>query len=104
MQLGKLTFLAFYLNSAIDTGRYKVTFNEVAAEIEAGTIFDFLAKRLSGNIDLSIFDTNDRNELVAEWQDMLAAINARRKMGIENNGICLLIGYLLEGIQRRYRD
>lgn len=42
-------------------------------------------------------------ELLAEWQDFLAAINERRKMGVERRGLPLLIAYLLEGIQRRLR-
>ncbi len=102
MRVTNLTFLAFYLNGALDTGKYsEITFKEVAEKIEAGTIFDFLQTRLSGDIDLSIFDESKRKELVSEWQDLLAAVSARRKFGVENNGLCLLVAYLLEGIQRR---
>lgn len=102
MRITSLTFLAFYLNSALDTGKYSdVSFDEVAKHIEEGTIFEFLAARLSGDIDLSIFDEASKKELIEEWQDILAAVSARRKFGIQNNGICLLVAYLLEGIQRR---
>ena len=102
MRITSLTFLAFYLNGALDTGKYQdVTFDEVAREIRNGTIFEFLARRLAGDIDLSIFGLAERTEIEAEWADMLAAVSARRKFGVERNGICLLIAYLLEGIQRR---
>jgi hypothetical protein len=102
MRITNLTFLAFYLNSAIDTGKYSdITFKEVADQINAGTIFEFLQTHLVGDIDLSIFDESKRKELVSEWQDLLAAVSARRKFGVENNGLCLLVAYLLEGIQRR---
>ena len=102
MRITNLTFLAFYLNSALDTGKYNdVGFDEVARHIEEGTIFEFLASRLSGDIDLSFFDEPKKSELLQEWQDMLAAVSARRKFGVQNNGLCLLVAYLLEGIQRR---
>lgn len=102
MRITNLTFLAFYINSAIDTGKYSdITFKEVADKIKAGSIFEFLQNRLVGDIDLSILDESKRKELLSEWQDLLAAVSTRRKFGIENNGLCLLVAYLLEGIQRR---
>lgn len=101
MRITNLTFLAFYLNGAIDTGRYgDITCEQVREEIEAKTIFDFLNTRLGNDIDLSIFDTVKRKELENEWWDMLG-IRARRKFGVENNGLCLLVAFCLEGIQQR---
>lgn len=102
MRITNLTFLAFYLNAALDTGKYTdVSYQEVADHIDDGTIFNFLQKRLAGEIDLSIFDEGMKKELVQEWQDILNAVSARRKFGVEKNGLCLLVAYLLEGIQRR---
>lgn len=102
MQISTLTFIAFYLNSAIDSGRYDdLSIDEVKREIEAGAIFPFLRTRLGSDVDLSLLKTEDEAELLAEWQDLLAAVNERRKMGIERRGLTLLIAYLLEGIQRR---
>jgi hypothetical protein len=97
-----LTFVAFYLNGAMDSGRYDdLGIDEVKREIEAGTIFPFLRARLGNDIDLSILQPADEAELLAEWQDLLAAVNERRKMGIKRRGLTLLVAYLLEGIQRR---
>ncbi|WP_018427713.1 hypothetical protein [Hoeflea sp. 108] len=102
MRITTLTFIAFYLNGAIDTGRYDdLTVAEAKTEIGNGTIFDFLRQRLGNDIDLSILTKEDEAELLSEWQDLLAAVNERRKMGIEMRGLPLLIAYLLEGIQRR---
>ncbi len=102
MRITNLTFLAFYLNGALDTGKYaNVTYREVADRIEAGDIFDFLGARLAGDIDLSNLDAAKREELTAEWRDMLHAMSGRRKFGVEKNGICLIMAYVLEGIQRR---
>lgn len=102
MRITNLTFLAFNLNGAIDTGKYAdVGFDEVGRAIDNGTIFGFLAKRLEGDIDLSIFDATRKAELLTEWQDLRNAVSARRKFGVEKNGLCLLLAYCLEGIQRR---
>jgi len=102
MQINSLTFIAFYLNSAMDSGRYDdLSIDKVKQEIEAGTIFPFLRTHLGSDLDLSILRTEDEAELLAEWQDHLAAVNERRKMGIEKRGLTLLIAYLLEGIQSR---
>ena len=104
MKISTLTFIAFYFNSAIYTGRYDdLSIEEVRREIQAGTIFRFLAKKLGTDIDLSILDDRTEAELLAEWQDMEIAIPARKKFGVENRGLPLLAAYLLEGIQRRAR-
>ena len=60
-----------------------------------------MRRRLGKDIDLSILEKADEVELLAEWQDLLAAVNERRKMSIERRGPTLLVAYLLEGIQRR---
>ncbi len=105
MHITVLTFIAFYLNSAMDSGRYDdLDIDQVKREIDAGTIFRFLRARLGNDIDLSILDAAGETELLAEWQDMLAALDERRKMGITRRGLPLLTAYLLEGIQRRFRD
>jgi hypothetical protein len=94
--------LAFQLNSALDSRRYaNVTYKEVTHHIDLGTIFDFLATRLGEDIDLSLYDDAKRTELVAEWQSLLNAVDARRKFGVEKNGLCLLVAYCLQGIQQR---
>jgi hypothetical protein len=102
LRITTLTFLAFYLNGAMDSGRFDdISKSEIEDEIERGTIFDFLRKRLGTAIDLSILSQADEQTLVEEWQDFVSAINARRKFAVENRGITLLVAYLLEGVQRR---
>jgi hypothetical protein len=102
LHITTLTFLGFYLNGAMDSGRYDdLEIDEVRQEIEAGTIFPFLKARLGTDIDLSILQPADQAELVAEWQDLLLAVDERRKLGVKRRGLTLLVAYLLEGIQRR---
>lgn len=102
MKISALTFMAFYVNSALDTGKYAdVSIDAVRAEIRAGTIFSYLEITLENDIDLSIFDWSMRKALIEEWQDIEAATNIRKKFGIEKGGLTLLIAFLLESIQRR---
>jgi len=75
MRITTLTFIAFYLNGAIDSGRYDdLTTGIIKDEIKKGTVFDFLRRSLGTDIDLSILEEADEAELLAEWQDLLEAV------------------------------
>lgn len=71
------------------------------ARIYDHTIFDYLNDRLGVDIDLSLLTPEDKQELSSEWEDLALAVDESRKMGVERRGLCLLVAYLLEGIQRR---
>jgi len=102
MHITNLTFLAFSINSAIDTGEYDhITVEIVGRHIEAGSVFSYLQNELKEDLDLSIFDAATKAQLLVEWQDLLNAVDARRKFGVRRSGLCLLVAYLVEGIQRR---
>jgi hypothetical protein len=102
MRITVLTFLGFYINSAIDTGKYDgISVSDVQDQIRAGTIFEFLQRKLGNDIDLSILDGEKKTELLKEWTGLVEAVDERRKMGIEKSGLTLLMAYLLEGIQQR---
>jgi hypothetical protein len=102
MRITNLTSLGFYLTSALDSGKYaNVTLAEVRQHIDHGTVFEFLARRLGNDIDLSMFDKGKRDALTDEWQRIDNAIDPRRKFGVERNGLALLLAFCLEGIQQR---
>ena len=76
MHVNRLTYLAFYLNGALGSGRYdRVTIADVKREIERGTIFDYLGKTLGWELVLSLLSDDDREELVDEWRAMACRIN-----------------------------
>ena len=54
--------------------------------------------------DLSLFDAELVNELDEIFWDMAVAINERRKLGVEKNGLCLVIAYAQEQIQREAKS
>lgn len=103
--INKLTFLGFYLNGALGSGRYNdIEIDQVKGLLASGGIYAFLEERLGHDVDFSILKPDEREELLQEWRDMADSVNESRKMCVEKNGLCLLVAYLLEGIQRRNRQ
>lgn len=101
MRITQLTFLGFYLNGALGSGKYAdITLEDVRTRIRDETIFEFLKSKLGHDIDLSLFEPIDLLELLCEWHDMLG-ISPGRKLCVDEGGLCLLVAFLLEGIQRR---
>jgi hypothetical protein len=97
------TFMAFLVNRAIDRNAHiGVTVHDVKERIRDGSIFRYLETRIHG-LGLSDVSNEMRADLLREWRDMEVTLNESSKLGIEKNGFCLLLGYLLEGIQRTTR-
>jgi hypothetical protein len=89
----------------VDSGRADgVTIEQVEQHIESGDLFDWLNKEFKGHIDLSIYRGRpSANEISQGLQEILGgyAGRERRKWGVENNGICLLVAWVNELIQQR---
>ena len=101
MRLSTLTHLGFELNAALDTGRFQdVSIEAVKSAIDDGRLFHFLENTLGGDVDLSIFGDAERSELTTQFQDFVSAIRERKKMGIERNGLNLLVAYVFQAIQQ----
>ena len=102
MRVTQLTFLGFYLNGALGSGKYDdISIREVKEKIRDHTIFDYLKNRLGSDIDLTALTPEDRLGLNNEWEDLADAVDESRKMCVDKSGLCLLVAYILEGIQRR---
>lgn len=102
IRITQLTFLGFYLNGALGSGKYdNISIEDVKRKIYDFTILDYLKTELGYDIDISILNVDEKKELMEEWQDMAHVIDESRKMAVEKNGLWLLVAYLLEGIQRR---
>lgn len=97
-----LTYVGFELNAALDGGYGKgVTLEGVRRALERRQLFPYLESELGARTDLSMLDDALREAMTAEWADFAEAINAERKMGVRRNGLCLLIAFVLESVQRR---
>lgn len=104
MRNHKLTIVAHELNDALGCGRLQdISSREVWEHIDDGTIFDFLSERLGMFVPLSVLSPVDRLELLLEWDSLRGCVEPFRFDG-HRNGLCLLVGYLLEGIARRSHD
>ena len=107
MSLTDLTFMAFNLNTIIDSQRYNmVPIMDVRRAVQDRTIFAYLKTKLGSDIDLSILDADPaaKAELATEWQHMEAILNSQRKFDAEHCGLQLLFAFLIEGIQRRTQE
>ncbi len=94
----KFTFLSFSLNSLLDQKKF-VDIKEIEDHIEDGSIFVFLKEKFGDEVDLSLYGEEERKDLIEFFKSLLNAVDPRRKFGVENNGITLLLAYCIEGIQ-----
>jgi hypothetical protein len=93
----RLTFLSFYLNSLLDQ-ELKLDYRETIEQIEKRSIFDWLKIKFEDKIDLSLYESADKEALLELFNNLMD-VDARRKFVVENNGISLLLAYCIEGIQ-----
>jgi hypothetical protein len=105
MSLIELTLLILQLNQLVDRELHKgVTVEEAEHHIDVGDLFEWLGRKFEGEIDLSIYrDRPSAGEITDGLQAILGAYRGRerRKWGVENNGICLLIAWVNELVQQR---
>ena len=101
MRIYKLTNLAQHLNAALASGQFHDVSNvDVWKHIEDGSIFEFLEGRLGFSLAISALQPVDRLELILEWENMRGCLEPFEFCS-HRFGICLVIGYLLEGIAIR---
>jgi hypothetical protein len=68
-------------------------------------VFAFLEQRLGVDYRLlGWLSDEERAVLTAEWRWYSSGIDARRKLLVERHGLCLLIAYVLQGIQQAEID
>ena len=110
------------INHAIDTGKYKLSVEEIEEVIENGKLLLFLKRELGDDIDLSLWgpeysqqEEKDiginlwknaqqyKNELTERLQSLLNAYGSQ-KFGVQNNGLCLLVVYTSQLIMDELRS
>lgn len=107
MKLGFLTYFIGEMNAAIDTGKHQdISIEEVERHIENGDLIPYLKDRLKGDVDLSLYDAALSVELNEKLVDILAAYKGqeRRKWGVSNSGLCLLVAWTTEIIYQKFKD
>jgi len=92
----------FELNALIDQG-LSISLKEVKSLCKEKRIIEELERKFpfkETGLDLSSLKRGTREELNEIFSDMAIAVNEQRKFRVENNGLCLLIAYAQEQIQR----
>ena len=109
IKLTHLSYVLLEINAVIDTGKYDyISIEDIHREIENGTVLRYIAKKAAGDIDLSLLLDREDDELNFEerYAEHLQSIyggyagQERRKWGVENRGLCLLVAWTIEIIQR----
>lgn len=108
MKVSALTLLVLHVNSLIDSGKYSdITIEEIHDAIERKRVLRFLKERAGSDIDLSIhLDSNVYGDFESYYEFQLENIyggyagQERRKWGITNTGLCLVLAWTNEIIQQ----
>jgi len=110
VSLVEICFLQFGLSACIDNDGHKgISLSDVKDALQGDNLFDWMkAKDLPG--DYSMF-VGERDALgrelskLLQGEDQAFAGRERRKLGIENNGICYLLSLTVELVQSlQWRD
>ncbi len=108
IRLTSLTHLLLEINAAADTGQYDhITVKDVHGAIKRGQVLRFLKDSCKTDIDLSLLLDSKDPEFERWYERSLQDIyggyagNERRKWGVENRGMNLLIAWTTEIIQQR---
>jgi len=97
-----ISFLG-HIVAIVDAGNHQdITIAEIEDSIENGTLFQFLEEEIGDEIDLTLWPDEYRTALTNALLDIVLVYrgNERRKFGLENSGLCLLVSWTNEVIFR----
>ena len=108
IKLTALTLIILELNHLIDSGKYdQITIEDAHKAIEQKRIIPFLTEFTKGDSDFSLYGADGPYASFVEYyHEQMYQIyggyagNERRKWGIENLGLCLLLAWTNEIIQQ----
>jgi hypothetical protein len=100
--LSHLKALGVEVSLLIGLGK-NIPVDEARGLIESGRILDYLHK--DQGVDLNGWKKVQIDEINAEFQSLVTAMDEKRQSGIneDNNGLSFLMAYILEGISNRTR-
>lgn len=94
----RYTYLGFYLNSLVDNGEF-ISLFDIKREINKRNVLNFLKSQYEDKFDISLYTEEELEALEEFFHGLNDAVDEQRKMGIEKNGLCLLIAYCFEALQ-----
>jgi len=97
------TFLGFHFNSLVDAGEV-LDLQQTHDKIRSKSLFKWLKAKYDSSLDISLFSEEQLDKIESFFESLSISTNERRKMGIEKNGLCLLVAYCFEAAQRNEKD
>lgn len=98
---GTLSVFLYEVNVMVDQGE-KESIDIVNQKMQNGAIVEYIAEKYKGKIDLSLLidhpNGKQLNKMLQDFSNAHAG-NERRKWGITNNGLCLLVSWTAELIR-----
>jgi hypothetical protein len=111
MKLTAITLLILQINSAIDSGKYQsISIRDIHSAIKNRRLLRFLKDSCNQHIDLSIHLSNIYGDFETFYEEAIGRIyeayagDERRKWGVENQGLCLVLAWTNELIQQAFFD
>lgn len=108
METTALTGLILQINSLIDSGKYNcITIAEVHKSIESNRLLRFIKEKCGQDVNLSfLLDSNAYDNFEERYEEAISRIynayagDERRRWGVENLGLCLVLAWTNEIIQQ----
>ena len=98
-QIIRLCQLALAVNALLDDGQVLSTF-EVRRHIFDGDVLAWLDARYPNRcLRLALIPSLNQAETAELFQDM-ATVRTEQRYGVAENGLCLLLAYSIDGLQR----
>lgn len=97
------TYLGFYLNSLVDSNE-SLDLEETHDKIRTKQLFNWLTKLYPQDLDVSLYTADELRKIEDFFESLSISVDEERKMGVSQNGLCLLVAYCFEGAQRKEKE
>jgi hypothetical protein len=96
--LHRFTLIAWEANAMLDQGE-TLDIEETREKIHDGSLVDWFAMTFGDQIDMSLYNEEDRDETARVLAEIDGGVDVRRKFGVEHGGLQLIVALCLQAIQ-----
>jgi len=107
-RLGTLGYFTTQLISLIDSGKHQyISMDDVKGHIDKGDLLSYLKEKLGNDINLSVFmpetypKLSEAGKNLIDYLQRLTNVSTPETFGIKNDGLCLLLSYVLSLIDSK---
>lgn len=96
------TGIIWSIMPALSSGR-SISLSQTQDRINDGTLFEWLKAELGEDFgDWTGHDENQRAAVLDQFQSLAVAVDEKRKFGVRDNGLCLIVAYCAECLQQAF--